>query len=293
MNQVITTIKRATVLFSFLFLSACASYSHIQDYPEKQAIKTVVIAKSPLSKMSDLPMGVFYDEENQIIVSGHQKGSFLGVLFGPLGMLATDKADKAAGESRFGSTVKNNTNDLVQITKNELNELIASGYSPLIKLGSANADITISPHAQFTVLPSGKAKLYALLKVGMKNSADGTNWSARYWSMAPGEYFIEGDDGWMTNGRFSDGMQSALKNAMKVCSAEIHNTLSGAKKIKAKGRFPYIGKPVELPFISIYETPDMIVGRLVAGDAVTFSGTHILYKNDYEISYTDFQDPRK
>ncbi|WP_152604040.1 hypothetical protein [Methylotenera sp. N17] len=293
MNQVITTIKRLTVFFAFLFLSACASYSHIQNYPEKQAIKTVVIAKSPLSKMSDLPMGVFYDEENQIIVSGHQKGSFLGILFGPLGMLATDQANKAAGESRFGSTVKSNTNDLVQITQNELNELIASGSSPLIKLGSGNADITISPHAQFTVLPSGKAKLYALLKVDMKNSTDGTNWSARYWSMAPGEYFIEGNDGWMTNGRFSEGMQFALKNAMKVYSAEIHSTLTGAKKIKAKGMFPYIGNPVEMPFISIYETTDKIIGRLAAGDAVTFSGTHILYKNDYEISDTDFQDPRK
>jgi len=127
----------------------------------------------------------------------------------------------------------------------------------------------------------------------MKNSTSGKNWSVRYWSAAPGEYTIEGDDGWMTKKRFSEGMQFAIKNVMKVCSGEIHSTFTGSKKIKATGIFPYIGKSVDLPFIAINETPNMIVGRLVAGDVLTLSGTHILFKSDYEISDADFQDPRK
>lgn len=44
-------------------------------------------------------MGAYTDEENRVIMTGHQKGMNVSILFGPLGVLAANQANKSGGKA--------------------------------------------------------------------------------------------------------------------------------------------------------------------------------------------------
>ncbi len=143
-------------------------------------------------------------------------------------------------------------------------------------------------------MDSGKARLYAMLSAQIPGAA-GSNptWSVRYFVRAPGEYPIEGTDGWMTQNRFHEAMTAALRQAVQICADDSHGKLTGTKKVKAKGRFAMVNFEFDLPILVVSETDDTIVGRLAVGDAMIMSGTHVLNRADYELKDADFKDPRQ
>jgi hypothetical protein len=248
-----------------------------------------------MSKMSELPIGVFYDEPRQIIVSGHQKGLGWGMVFGLVGVMVADQANKSSAEKRFGETSHHSTTDLGSLAKAVLNEEMAAQHAPLWKSTSEPAQLILSPYALFTVLPSGKARLYTLLRAEIPGPVGSDpKWSVRYFVRAPGEYTIEGDDGWMTHDRFESGMRTSLRRAMQVCVADTEGNLTGTRTTKVKGVFPYMNTDkFELPFIVVQEGDDAVVAKLAAGDVLVMAGTHVLDRADYTFTPATFKDPRQ
>ncbi|HET7535886.1 MAG TPA: hypothetical protein VFJ90_05490 [Candidatus Didemnitutus sp.] len=274
-------------------LSGCASFDRIAPYPTPSKAETVAIVATPMSKMSELPMGVFYDEPRHIIITGHQKGAGVGMMFGLVGVLVADQVNKSGAETRFGTTAQASKVDvgtiLADVVKQELDAGIAPGWS----LQNAPAHVQLTPYALFTVLKSGQARLYAVLRAEVPGSDGKPKWSGRYFVRADGERPVETADGWMSGTYFADGMHAALQQAVRTCAEDLQGKLTGTRTVKARGIFPYLNTDTfELPFIVVKEDDQHLIAKLAAGDAMVMAGTHVLNRADYKITDAKFKDPR-
>ena len=217
------------------------------------------------------------------------------MMFGLVGVLVADSANRSSAEKRFGETAHDSTTDLGTIAREVLREELAAQHAPQWINDSSPAQLMLSPYALFTVLPSGKARLFCLLRAEIPGPNESEpKWSVRYFARAPGEYTIEGDDGWMTHDRFATGMRAAIRRAMQVCVADTAGKLNGARSTQVKGVFPYLNTDrFKLPFIIVQEDEQEVIAKLAAGDAMVLAGTHVMEKADYTFTPATFKDLRK
>src|SRR5262247_34086 len=61
---------------------------------------TIVYSDEGMSRMSDLPLGVHRIPDSNVIISGHQKGGGVGLLFGVVGMAIQSSANASGGTAR-------------------------------------------------------------------------------------------------------------------------------------------------------------------------------------------------
>lgn len=65
------------------------------------------------SKMTEIPVGVYYDKTRRVALAGHQGGIILGVMLGPLGVLAADEVNKDIGEEKLQAYAEDHESDVV------------------------------------------------------------------------------------------------------------------------------------------------------------------------------------
>lgn len=282
-----------TVMAVTAFVSGCASFNRIAPYPQAERATDVSVVRKPLSKMTELPIGAYYDDERQLVVTGHQKGLFTGMLFGPIGVVMAGQMNQSSAEKKYGDETSRAGNDLGSVLSELLSEAAGQQRAPSWSLNeSGEGRLRLSPYAVFTVDKSGKAHMHAMLRAEILGQDRKPAWSARYFARAPGEHALDGEDGWMQNGRFATGIRSALEQALSACIEDTHGRLAEGRKVTAKGRFAYLNAPFELRAIVAREFPDALIARLVVGDAMVLAGTHVLVLADYEIKDAKFNDPR-
>lgn len=280
-------------LAALAFLSGCASFNRIAEYPTPAKPVTVGVVVKNLSTTSDLPVGAYYDPQRQIVISGHQKGLGWGMAFGLVGVLVADSANRSSATDRFGAAEKSSTVDLASLTNDAL-ATVAAGEGSTWTTMAAKPALELSPYAVFTVEKSGLARLYAMLRAE-QNGPDGKpKWDVRYFAEAPGEFKIEGNDGWMTGDRFRTAMHAALVQAIEACREDTQGKLTGTHTVTASGQFPFVNTDaITFRFIVVKESPELLVARLAAGDAIVLAGTHVLNRSEYKIADANFADPRK
>jgi hypothetical protein len=282
-----------TVAGVTLSLSACATFNHIQPYPSAPGPITVSVGSAPLSKMNELPLGAFYDEPHRIVVSGHQKGVGVGMMFGLVGVLVADSANKSAAENRFGGDVTRMATDLTEITRGELAREQAERKMADTLLPGAGGQLVVTPFAVFTVNKAGNARLYAMLKAELKGTADSEpRWSVRYFARAAGEHPIAGSDSWSVTGRYAAGIKTALQRAVSALFDEMQGRYTTERKTLAKGRFAYFADDVELRVIIVHDERDFVIGRLAVGDVMVMSGTQVMDRADFTFKDADFSTPK-
>lgn len=285
----------ASVLATLLTLvfSGCATYNRIADYPVAARTTAVAVVPKPMSKMNELPVGGYYDAERQIVVTGHQKGMFAGLMFGVVGVLVADQMNKSSGASKYGDDSAKSGTDLATLTREIVSSAVAKGTAPGWSVATVEtAGLRLSPYAIFTVEKSGEARLHAMLRAEIPGKDGKPTWSARYFVRAPGLHKLDGDDTWMTQGRFEPAIRAALERATAVCIADTAGQLSGNTTQTAKGHYPFLNMDFEVRVIAVREDADAIIGRLAIGDAAIFAGTHVLDRQDYSFKPASFKDPR-
>jgi hypothetical protein len=92
-----------------MLFTGCANFNRIANYPTPNTPVNVAVVAKSMSKMSELPLGAYYDEPRQIIINGHwdllaELG--WGMIFGPVSV-QVGQANKSSVESRFRNSVKN------------------------------------------------------------------------------------------------------------------------------------------------------------------------------------------
>jgi len=210
-----------------------------------------------------------------------------------VGVLVANETNKSAAESRFGAAAHGSAVDLGTIAREVLAGELAAHPEVAWSATTGSAQLQLSPYAVFTVLASGKARLYAMVRAEIPGSGGDPKWSVRYFVRAPGEYPIEGNDGWMSQERFVGGMRAALQRAIQVCVDDTQGRLTGTKTLRARGVFPFMNTDkFELPFIVVQDGSESVVARLAGGDALVMAGTHVLERADYQFTDATFKDPR-
>lgn len=288
----VSTKLTAIACAALVLTPGCATYKKIAPYPKEQPPVDVALGKRSLSKMNDLPIGAYYDEQHGIVVTGYQKGLGVGMLFGVVGVLVANSANKSTGEARYSENAARMGADLTILTKQTLTEKLASGAYPSVKALSETGQLEVTPFAMFSVQKNGKARLHAMLRAELRSKANADPlWSVRYFAKAPGEYSIEGEDSWIAENRFSDGMKAAITRATAVLLDDIQGKLTEKRKIKAKGIYAAFNTEFEFPVIVVDENEKEIVGRLSIGDVMIMAGTHVLDRSDYTVKDADFRTP--
>jgi hypothetical protein len=282
----------AALVVASLF-SGCASFNRIAPYPQTSQTLDVSVVPKPMSKMTELPLGAYYDGQRQVIVTGHQKGLLTGMLFGPVGVLVAGQANQSSAEKRFSDDTSRTGSDLGSILAELIADADRAQRAPAWTLkADGQGRLRLSPYAVFTVDKTGIAQLHALLRAEILGPDNKPAWSVRYFARAPGEYRLDGEDGWMEQERFSTAIRTALQKSLAACIDDTHGRLKDGRKITAKGRYAYLNAPFELRAIVAGENPDELIARLVVGDAMVLAGTHVLTLADFEIKDAKFNDPR-
>jgi len=286
--------SRLTVLLcaALALTSGCATFNKIAPYPKGQPPVDLAIGKRPLSKMNDLPLGAYYDEAHGIVVTGYQKGVRVGMLFGVVGVLVANSANKSTGTARYSENAAHMGTDLAALTKDVLTQKLASGACPAVKALSETGQLEVTPFALFSVQKDGKARLHAMLRVELRNKPQtDPQWSVRYFAKAPGEYSIEGADNWTVEDRYAKGMKTAIERAVAVMLDDLQGKLVEKRKVEAKGIYPAFNTEFEFPIIVVDENEKEIVGRIAIGDVMIMGGTHVLDRSDFTIKDADFKTP--
>lgn len=273
-----------------LSFTGCATYNRIAPYPATGQPAKVEVGGVAMSKMSELPLGAYYDPDRQIIVTGHQKGVFTGMMFGLVGVMVADSMNRSSAKDKYGAAAAQGS-DLKSILAALLEDPATVSRAPQWTREAAKVNLQLTPYALFTVEKTGQARLYAMLRAELPAAGDKPAWSVRYFAHAPGQYPLEAE-GWMKPERFQPAMKAALAKALAACIDDTHGRLTGTKTVTAKGRYPYINEDFELRAIVAQENPDTLVVRLAVGDAMVLAGTHVLDRADYQIKPADFKDPR-
>lgn len=206
--------------------------------------------------------------------------------------MVADQMNKSSGSAKYADDSARSGTDLGTMMRELLAETLDHGKAPNWSLATQNAGVRLTPYAVFTVEKSGGSRLYAMLRAEIIGPDGSPTWSARYFARAPGIHPLDGEDTWMKETRFHDGMRAALARAIAVCVDDTHGRLTGKNHLLAKGYYPYLNIELELPAIVVQETPEYLVARLAIGDAMVLAGTHVLDRADYTVKPGTFKDPR-
>ena len=111
----------------------------------------IVYVDEGMSRMSDLPMGVHRIPDSNVIVSGHQKGGGIGMLFGIVGVAIQSSANASGGTAR----VRNVEDDLRFNATAKANELtgaiLADGkFGQRFTLQAADSMLNVVPYIVIT-----------------------------------------------------------------------------------------------------------------------------------------------
>ncbi len=273
----------------------CATYKNVAPFPAQSGVTTITVPEKSEFGMNDRPVGGYYDEKSRIMVTGHQKGMLTGMLFGVVGVLATDAINKSSAKSKYGDNAATVQFDQVAEARAEIDRQLATGqYAAFAVAGSNDRRIEIHPRAQFAIAKDGSTRLYALWNVRLLDKADQVLWQGRYFASAHEVMPLNNTDGWFSGTHYADGLHEAMSRAAWALLGDVGGVFKEGRTVKVKGRMAWLNEPLfELPGIVLTETDDHIVVRLLAGDALLCSGTHVFRKGEVTIVDAKVKDPRK
>lgn len=280
-------------LVTVSLMTGCATFNKIAPYPKDEKPVTVSVGDASLAGMSEMPFGAYYDKPHRIVVTGYQKGMMTSaVLFSVVGVLVADSVNKSVGEDKFGADSGKMSTDLLKITQDALTDELKAHPIPAVRaVVPTSGDLVVTPFAVLTINKTGTARLYVMLKAEIAGPDGAFKWAVRYFARAPGEYPVEGKDGWSASDRFAIGANFAIHRDIAVLLEDVQGHLVNAHKVKAEGQYVFLGSDFKLPFILVSENKDYVVGHLAVGDGWTLGGTHILDRADYTFVDADFSTP--
>ena len=152
--------------------------------------------------MNDLPIGAYRVPDSNIVVSGHQKGSLAGVLFGVLGVLAENAVDTQVNKGAVGGARSALHFDVAKQAEDDTRAALQSGrYGQAFSLdgGSDVPAMTVYAYASITFVSDTEVRPYVILKAVLKPSG-GRQQTQRYICCAGEALPLAGDNGLTANG---------------------------------------------------------------------------------------------
>lgn len=251
----------------------------------------IVYSDKGANGMSDLPMGVHRIPDSNVVISGHQKGGGIGMLFGVLGMVVQSSANAEAGTGK----VRNVEDDLrfdVTAKANELTKAILADekYGSLFTLAPqpGGSTLNVVPYIVITFQGDTDVRPYVVLKTKLATGAPGDSpKTIKYFCCEGKPLPLSGPNGLAENGGagLKELLTSELETAIRVMLLDRSQAYPRDKlaKVDVNGYLPFVGKPIKFKGFGLgkYKDYDLIEFR---NGLLVFSGVNIAEPGSLEIT---------
>jgi hypothetical protein len=248
-----------------------------QAPPTQAPQTTIVYSNEGMSRMADLPLGVHRIPDSNIIISGHQKGGGLGLLFGPLGMAVQSSANASSGTAKV-SDVKNSLRFDATAKAAELTSAILAADDKHRQRFSLSASgggtLNVTPYIVITYVNETEVRPFVVLKTKLYTATDKSPKALKYFCCEGRPLPLSGPNGLAEND--GEGLKALLaaelETAIRVMLQDRAMPYPRDKqsRITVKGNFPFVAKPLKMKGYNLgrfddYELIDFGTGALVFG----------------------------
>ena len=247
----------------------------------------IVFSEKGANGMSDLPMGVHRIPDSDVVISGHQGGGGIGMLFGVVGVLVQSSINADAGTGK----VRNAEDDLrfdVRAKAIEMTNTIMAGeqFRTAFTLTPQpdGSTMTVTPYVVLTfVKKTEDVRPYIVLKTKVATGADSGK-TIKYFccegKALPLASLTEND-----GARLKELLSAELETAVNVMLLDRSQPFprNDEAKVETNGLLPFIGKPLKWRGFDLgrYKDYNLIEFR---GGLFVFSGVNIVEPGALEIT---------
>lgn len=247
----------------------------------------IVFSEKGANGMSDLPMGVHRIPDSDVVVSGHQGGGALGILFGVVGVLVQSSINAENGTGK----VRNVEDDLrfdVRARAIEMTNAIAASEKFRTAFTFApqpnGSTMIVTPYVVLTfVKKTEDVRPYIVLKTKVATGGDSGK-TIKYFccegAALPLAKLVE-NDGAQLKALLTSELDTAI-NVMLLDRSQPFPRNDEAK-VDTNGLLPFVGKPLKWRGFDLgrYEDKRLIEFR---GGLFVFSGVNIVEPDGLEIT---------
>ena len=265
-------------------LSGCATYNMMKPPPAQTQPVTVVYTPEGPSGWNDLPIGVYRVPNTNVIISGHQEGGNIGMLFGLVGVLAQDAVNTGIGKGKVSGVQEALQIDLTPQAQAITSGLLAS--APLAPAFAATPDpagptLEVTPYAVLTFANDTDVQPWVILKATLHSAGSTTGgWSTRYIATVGRPVVFVGDNSLTANGGalLKSTLSDELSRAIKAMLTDVatHPARDGASQVYVESGLPFIRARMGLVGPQLSNDGSTLVYVPKIADAVVFAGVHVL-----------------
>jgi len=247
----------------------------------------IVYSDQGMSRMNDLPMGVHRIPDSNVIISGHQKGGGIGMLFGVVGMAIQSSANASGGTAR----VHNIEDDLRFNATAKATELtgaiVADGkFGQRFTLQAADSTLNVVPYIVITFQNETEVRPYIVLKTKLYTPADQSPKAQKYFCCEGKALPLTGPGGLAENGGagLKTLLAAELDTAIRVMLQDRSQPYPRDKqsRIVVNGYLPFVGKPFKMKGYDLGHYDDYALIDFTSGMLV-FGGVNIAEPGSLEI----------
>jgi len=229
-----------------------------------------------MSRMNDLPMGVHRIPDSNVIISGHQKGGGIGMLFGVVGMAIQSSANASGGTARVRSVEDDLRFDATAKATELTGAMLAADgkFGQRFTLQAADNMLNVSPYIVITFQNETEVRPYIVLKTKLYTAGDQSPKAQKYFCCEGKALPLTGANGLAENGGagLKALLTAELETAIRVMLQDRAQPYIRDKeqRITVKGYLPFVGKPFkmkgyDLGHFNDYTLIDFPSGMLVFG----------------------------
>jgi hypothetical protein len=247
----------------------------------------IVYSDEGMSRMSDLPMGVHRIPDSNVIISGHQKGGGIGMLFGIVGVAIQSSANASGGTARVRSVEDdlrfNATAKATELT----GAILADGkFGQRFTLQAADSTLDVVPYIVITFQNETEVRPYIVLKTKLYTPADQSPKAQKYFCCEGKALPLTGPNGLAENG--GAGLKAVLtgelETAIRVMLQDRSQPYPRDKqsRITVRGYLPFVGKPFKMKGYDLGHYDDYALIDFTSGMLV-FGGVNIAEAGSLEV----------
>ena len=247
----------------------------------------IVYSDQGMSRMNDLPMGVHRIPDSNVIISGHQKGGGIGMLFGVGGMAIQSSANASGGTARVRSVEDdlrfNATAKATELT----GAIVADGkFGQRFTLQAADSTLNVVPYIVITFQNETEVRPYIVLKTKLYTPADQSPKAQKYFCCEGKALPLTGPGGLAENGGagLKTLLAAELDTAIRVMLQDRSQPYPRDKqsRIVVNGYLPFVGKPFKMKGYDLGHYDDYALIDFTSGMLV-FGGVNIAEPGSLEI----------
>jgi hypothetical protein len=285
------TNMRKLKLAAIAGASVLAAPAAASDSPTQAlAPTTIVYSDEGMSRMNDLPMGVHRIPDSNVIISGHQKGGGIGMLFGIVGMAIQSSANASGGTAkvrtmeddlRFNATAKATELTNAILAADEKHRQIFS-----LSATTSGSTLAVSPYIVITFQGETEVRPYIVLKTKLYTAADQSPKAEKYFCCEGKALPLSGPGGLAENGGagLKALLTAELETAIRVMLQDRAQPYPRDKesRITVKGYLPFVGKPFKMKGYDLGKYNDYSLIDFPAG-LLVFGGVNIAEPGSLEV----------